>query len=185
MFMGLSFTVLVPAARIASTGTLVTPAFLLGAYLLSAIGELCLSPVGLSTFSAVAPQRVIGQAMGVWFLSMALGNLTAGRILGLVGQVSPSTFALGMALVVLGPLAPRAGAADDAGRPGRRAARLSDPVLAIDHAPAARPPPRLSAIGGGDAIGPGGALRSPSCTTGLSLSSPPGRLMDAVADAPS
>jgi dipeptide/tripeptide permease len=40
--------------------------------------------------------------MGVWFLSMALGNLTAGRILGLAGRVSAPAFALGMALVVLG-----------------------------------------------------------------------------------
>jgi POT family proton-dependent oligopeptide transporter len=102
IFMGLSFAVLVPATRLAAGGTLVSPAFLLVAYLLSAIGELCLSPVGLSTFSAVAPERVIGQAMGVWFLSMALGNLTAGRILGLAGQISASTFALGMTLVVLG-----------------------------------------------------------------------------------
>jgi POT family proton-dependent oligopeptide transporter len=100
--MGLSFAVLVPATRPAADGALVSPAFLFAAYFLSAVGELCLSPVGLSTFSAVAPERVIGQAMGVWFLSMALGNLTAGRILGLAGQVSGSTFALGMALVVLG-----------------------------------------------------------------------------------
>jgi dipeptide/tripeptide permease len=39
--------------------------------------------------------------MGVWFLSMALGNLTAGRILGLAGRVSAPAFALGMAVVVL------------------------------------------------------------------------------------
>ncbi|MGH7359263.1 MAG: hypothetical protein ACREJR_10665 [Candidatus Rokuibacteriota bacterium] len=78
-----------------------SPAFLFVAYLLSAVGELCLSPVGLSTFSAVAPERIVGQAMGVWFLSMALGNLTAGRILGLAGRVSAPAFALGMALVVL------------------------------------------------------------------------------------
>jgi POT family proton-dependent oligopeptide transporter len=102
IFMGLSFAILVPAARLAAGGTLVSPAFLLAAYLLSAVGELCLSPVGLSTFSAVAPERVIGQAMGVWFLSMALGNLTAGRILGLAGRVSAPAFAVGMALVVLG-----------------------------------------------------------------------------------
>jgi POT family proton-dependent oligopeptide transporter len=102
LFMGLSFAVLVPATRTAAGGALVSPAFLFVAYLFSAIGELCLSPVGLSTFSAVAPERVIGQAMGVWFLSMALGNLTAGRILGLAGQVSGTSFALGMALVVLG-----------------------------------------------------------------------------------
>jgi POT family proton-dependent oligopeptide transporter len=99
--MGLSFAVLVPATRLAAGGALVSPTFLLVAYLLSAVGELCLSPVGLSTFSAVAPERVVGQAMGVWFLSMALGNLTAGRILGLAGRVSAPAFALGMALVVL------------------------------------------------------------------------------------
>jgi len=99
--MGLSFAVLVPATRLAAGGTLVSPAFLLAAYFLSAVGELCLSPVGLSTFSAVAPKHIVGQAMGVWFLSMALGNLTAGRILGLAGQVSAPAFALGMALVVL------------------------------------------------------------------------------------
>ena len=48
-------------------------------YLLHTIGELCLSPVGLSAMTKLAPARVAGLMMGVWFLATSVGNFLAGR----------------------------------------------------------------------------------------------------------
>jgi POT family proton-dependent oligopeptide transporter len=51
-------------------------------YFLHTCGELCISPVGLSTMSKLAPPRFVGQVMGVWFLSLALGGNLAGQLTG-------------------------------------------------------------------------------------------------------
>jgi POT family proton-dependent oligopeptide transporter len=47
-------------------------------YLLQTLGELCLSPVGLSAISRLAPVRIAGLVMGVWFLALSVGNYLAG-----------------------------------------------------------------------------------------------------------
>ncbi|MCS7156059.1 MAG: peptide MFS transporter [Bacteroidota bacterium] len=82
-FVGLGFLVLVPAALLAQAGVKVSPMWLVFTYLCHTIGELCLSPVGLSTVTKLAPERVVGQMMGVWFLSISLGNFIGGQIAGL------------------------------------------------------------------------------------------------------
>jgi POT family proton-dependent oligopeptide transporter len=84
LFMGLAFLVLVPAARIAQSepGVRVSPWWLVVSYFISELGELCLSPVGLSVVTKLAPVRVVGLMMGVWFLSNALGNKIAGTAAG-------------------------------------------------------------------------------------------------------
>lgn len=82
IFLGAGFAVLTWGARIAADGTRVGLSWLVVVYLLHTCGELCLSPVGLSTVSRLAPQRFAGQMMGVWFLSISLGNLTAGQLAG-------------------------------------------------------------------------------------------------------
>jgi POT family proton-dependent oligopeptide transporter len=74
-FVGLSFLVLVPIA----SHTNVSPNWLNLSYLLSVIGELCLSPVGLSAMTKLAPARAGGFVMGVWFLSISIGDWLAGR----------------------------------------------------------------------------------------------------------
>jgi POT family proton-dependent oligopeptide transporter len=56
--------------------------WLIVVYLLHTIGELCLSPVGLSTVTKLAPGRLVGSMMGVWFLSISLGNFIGGRVAG-------------------------------------------------------------------------------------------------------
>ena len=58
------------------------PTWLLLAYCLQECGDLCLSPVGLSSMTKLAPPRFVGQVMGVWFLALALGNNLAGRLSG-------------------------------------------------------------------------------------------------------
>jgi len=83
IFVGLGFAVLIPAATLAATGVKVSPWWLTLTYLLHTIGELCLSPVGLSATTKLAPARVGGLMMGVWFLSLSLGNYLGGRVAGL------------------------------------------------------------------------------------------------------
>jgi POT family proton-dependent oligopeptide transporter len=79
LLVGLSFVVLLPAAILAmSSGTLVSPLWLIAAYFIQVCGELCLSPVGNSVVTKLAPARVVGMMMGVWFLSIAAGNKLAG-----------------------------------------------------------------------------------------------------------
>jgi len=87
---GLGFQLMVSAANaiVASGGTLlVSPWWLIGSYLLQSLGELCLSPVGLSSMTKLAPRRYVGQMMGVWFLAASVGNLIAGLV---GGHVDPS-----------------------------------------------------------------------------------------------
>ena len=74
-FGGLAFAVLIPAAR----GGLTSPWWLVATYLLQTLGELCLSPVGLSAMTKLAPARVAGFMMGVWFLSVSIGDWAAGK----------------------------------------------------------------------------------------------------------
>jgi len=77
LFVSLSFALLVPAAMLTATGK-VSPWWLIAVYFLQTIGELCLSPVGLSTMSKLAPARLTGLVMGVWFLATALGSKLGG-----------------------------------------------------------------------------------------------------------
>jgi proton-dependent oligopeptide transporter, POT family len=76
------FLIMTGAARIASHGGKAAPVWLTSTYLLHSIGELCLSPVGLSSVSRLAPKRLVGQLMGTWFLGTSLGNLIAGLLAG-------------------------------------------------------------------------------------------------------
>jgi proton-dependent oligopeptide transporter, POT family len=83
VFAGLGFFVMTLAAKAASTGTKVCPMWLVSTYLLHTIGELCLSPVGLSAMTKLAPTSVTGLMMGVWFLALSVGNYMGGRIASL------------------------------------------------------------------------------------------------------
>ncbi|HYT82391.1 MAG TPA: peptide MFS transporter [Gemmatimonadales bacterium] len=78
MFVGLAFVLLLPAGASAQTGVKVTPLWLVGAYFIQELGELCLSPVGLSLVTKLAPVRLVSMLMGVFFLSNAAGNWLAG-----------------------------------------------------------------------------------------------------------
>ncbi len=82
ILMGSGFLVMVAAASVVAHGSKVLPYWLILTYLLHTFGELCLSPVGLSYVTKLSPQRLVGQMMGMWFLSLSLGNLAAGLIAG-------------------------------------------------------------------------------------------------------
>ena len=84
LFAGFAFLLLVPAGTIAQrgAGVLVSPWWLVAAYFIEELGELSLSPVGLSVVTKLAPARILGLMMGVWFLSSAVGNKLAGWTAG-------------------------------------------------------------------------------------------------------
>jgi POT family proton-dependent oligopeptide transporter len=81
LFVSLSFVLMVPAARLTAGGR-VGPFWLVGLFFLQTVGEMLLSPVGLSTMTKLAPRRLVGMVMGIWFLASALGNKLAGVLAG-------------------------------------------------------------------------------------------------------
>ena len=107
-----AFLALVPAAMIAQSGprVLVSPWWLVLSYFVVEIGELSISPVGLSVVTKLAPIRIVGLMMGVWFLSVAVGDIIAGWTAGffstmplptLFGTVAVGTLAAAMVLALL------------------------------------------------------------------------------------
>jgi POT family proton-dependent oligopeptide transporter len=76
-FAGIAFVVIAFAAMLTVNGR-VSPAWLVLVYFLQTIGELCLSPVGLSTVTKLSPARMVGLMLGVWFLSISIGSYIAG-----------------------------------------------------------------------------------------------------------
>ncbi len=104
LFVALSFIWMIPAAKMTADGK-VGIIWLLGLYFLQTTGEMCLSPVGLSTMTKLAPQRLLGMVMGIWFLAAALGNKLAGLLAGEFASESPEQlvqFFLNQALMVGG-----------------------------------------------------------------------------------
>ncbi|GAC1411429.1 MAG: peptide MFS transporter [Gemmatimonadaceae bacterium] len=84
-FAGLGFVVMFQASLIVIHGGgngRVSPWWLVWSYFFQTIGELSLSPVGLSSMTKLAPYKFKGQMMGVWFMASALGNLIAGLVGG-------------------------------------------------------------------------------------------------------
>jgi proton-dependent oligopeptide transporter, POT family len=82
IIMGLGFAVMMGAAALVASGRQVLPTWLIFTYLLHTMGELALSPVGLSAMTKLAPRRFVGQTMGIWFMANALGYAIAGGIAG-------------------------------------------------------------------------------------------------------
>ncbi|MBA2126016.1 MFS transporter [Hyphomicrobium methylovorum] len=92
-FLAAGFLLMVPAANLAAEGR-VSPFWLIGLYFLFTVGELMLSPVGLSTMTRIAPARMTGMVLGIWFLAAALGNKLAGDIGGAFTATDPDALAL-------------------------------------------------------------------------------------------
>jgi POT family proton-dependent oligopeptide transporter len=96
---GAGFAVLVVASQLAAGGVQVSPLWLTVVYLLHTCGELCLSPVGLSAMTKLAPARICGLMMGVWFLATSVGNFIAGRLAGFYEQMPLPTLFTTIALL--------------------------------------------------------------------------------------
>ena len=100
--LGLSagFFVIMWGAANASPESPVSMSWLVVTYFLFTVGELALSPVGLSSMTKLAPPGRLGQMMGVWFIATALGNLFAGLVAGRLETMPASTLYLNVALFV-------------------------------------------------------------------------------------
>jgi POT family proton-dependent oligopeptide transporter len=90
ILMGVGFVIMYFASLYVVQGYKVGPTWLILTYMFHTWGEICLSPVGLSSMSKLAPQRFVGQALGVWFLATAIGNNMAGQI---AGEFDPNNLA--------------------------------------------------------------------------------------------
>jgi POT family proton-dependent oligopeptide transporter len=110
VFGGIAFAILIPPARAAITGALVSPWWLTSTYFLQTLGEMCLSPVGLSAMSKLAPARVGGMMMGLFFVSISIGDYLAGTAASLYesmplpelfGVVAAISFGAAVVLLVL------------------------------------------------------------------------------------
>lgn len=110
VFVGLGFVILIPPAQ--ASGQLASPAWLTATYFLHTIGELFLSPVGLSAMTILAPARIGGLMMGIWFLATSVGNFIGGRVAGLYesfalpslfGAVGGFAIAAGIVLMLAAP----------------------------------------------------------------------------------
>src|SRR5206468_1916677 len=69
VLLGVGFLVMAGASRLVAHGETVWPTWLITTYLIHSVGELCVSPVGLSSVTKLAPRRLMGQMMGIWFLA--------------------------------------------------------------------------------------------------------------------
>jgi POT family proton-dependent oligopeptide transporter len=113
LFLGLGMAVITLASSMIGSGK-VGPMWLVAVYFFHTVGELCLSPVGLSTVTKLAPARMVGLMMGVWFFSVSLGNKMAGWAAGfyqddasalvrLYGALTVATLAGAVTLLLLTP----------------------------------------------------------------------------------
>ncbi len=83
VFAGIGFALMIVAAnRVVASGgnVLVSPWWLVGSYFFQTVGELCLSPVGLSSMTKLSPRKYVGQMMGIWFLASSVGTLIGGLV---------------------------------------------------------------------------------------------------------
>lgn len=80
MFAGLGFLVLGASTMFPNSEGLIDPLWIFFAYLLITIGELFLSPIGLSAVTTLAPPHLVGMMMGIWFVATGFGGIFAGLI---------------------------------------------------------------------------------------------------------
>ena len=102
LFGGLAFAILVPAAKMTLGGAQVGIWWLTGTYFLQTLGELSLSPVGLSAMTKLAPDRAQGFIMGIWFLSTSIGNWAAGKAASLFSSMPLPTLFGSVAALTIG-----------------------------------------------------------------------------------
>ena len=91
--MALGFGLLAFGAYGVETGVKVSMMWLIFAYLFHTLGELCLSPVGLSYVSKLVPPRMIAFMFGMWYLAIAIGNKLAAVLGGQIEKHNRRVFA--------------------------------------------------------------------------------------------
>jgi POT family proton-dependent oligopeptide transporter len=91
LFIGLAYLLFMTPAAWLTAGGRVSPLWLVGLYFFEVLGEMCLSPVGLSAVTRLAPLKLVGIMMGVWFLASSFGGKLAGYLSGFFVAESPDT----------------------------------------------------------------------------------------------
>jgi POT family proton-dependent oligopeptide transporter len=89
LFIGMAYLLMIPASYLTAFGK-VSPLWLVGLYFLEVVGEMCLSPVGLSTVTKLSPLKLVGIMMGVWFLAASFGSKLAGYLSGFFVANNPA-----------------------------------------------------------------------------------------------
>jgi proton-dependent oligopeptide transporter, POT family len=114
LFIGVAYLLMIPAAMLTAQGR-VSFWWLVGLYFLEVCGEMCLSPVGLSTVTKLSPPKLVGLMMGVWFLASSFGSKLTGYLSGffvsdnswqlvkLYGGIAAGLLAATLLLAVLTP----------------------------------------------------------------------------------
>jgi POT family proton-dependent oligopeptide transporter len=109
ILLGLGFGVLAFGSASIPQGAMtaaISIIFLVFAYLFHTLGELCLSPVGLSYVSKLVPGRMIAMMFGVWYIAVAIGNKLAGKMGGMIDEITEeytmSTFFLIFTIIPIG-----------------------------------------------------------------------------------
>jgi POT family proton-dependent oligopeptide transporter len=100
LMLGIGFLVLAWGSPAPGDTAKVSPNWLVATYFLHTIAELCLSPVGLSSITKLAPERLVSQMMGTWFLGAALGNLIAGLVAGFIESLPVAQIFNTVAMIV-------------------------------------------------------------------------------------
>src|SRR5689334_6758978 len=118
LFIGAAYLLMIPAAMLTAQGK-VSPMWLVSLYFLEVCGEMCLSPVGLSTVTKLSPAKLVGIMMGVWFLASSLGSKLAGYLSGfyvgnnsmqlvkLYGGIAAGLLVAAVVLAILTPMIKR------------------------------------------------------------------------------
>ena len=114
IFLGLGFVVMSAANAAAQGGNMVSPMWLVGVYFIHTVAELCLSPIGLSMISKLAPQKIVAVMMGLFFASIALANYMAGVLESILKNYLPdmqlfsfltlTSISAGIILLLLSPV---------------------------------------------------------------------------------
>jgi len=102
ILLGMGFILMAWASVYASPEHGVSPTWLILTYFLHTCGELCLSPVGLSSITKLSPKRLVGQMMGIWFMGTSLGNLIAGLVAGQIETLPLVQLFGAVAAIVIG-----------------------------------------------------------------------------------
>ncbi len=117
LFAGLSFLVILLPAQMGGEGSLVNPLWLVLSYFIVVLGELCLSPVGLSATTKLAPEAFSAQTMSLWFLASAGAQALNAQLVRFYspenetiyfGSIGGMAIALGVILFLISPMIQRA-----------------------------------------------------------------------------
>ncbi|MEC7808074.1 MAG: peptide MFS transporter [Gemmatimonadota bacterium] len=100
--LAVGFFVIAWGAANSSPDNLVSPAWLVVTYFFHTVGELCISPIGLSAITKLSPERRVGQMMGIWFVGAALGNLFAGLMAGQLATMGSAELFRTVAMISAG-----------------------------------------------------------------------------------